>query len=199
MVPSRTRAYLWSQAINGSRRPWQGNLTMEPAEARGDVKLQVEEWDVMEDNLSLQKLQLTLPEQYEERDECENDGKAIEVWPMVEGLNEDDLDTLEEVLQVSSNRVGVCGLVQGTDEEWGENQPLVDQLRAALLKDYGDTVLCGKFNWKEYKLILTHFLNMKPTEAPHQKQRVKILAAILNSFHFVAAKSKCKMFYHKIH
>ena len=33
------------------------------------------------------------------------------------------------------------------DEEWGENQPLVDQLRAALLKDYGGTVLCGKFSW----------------------------------------------------
>ena len=39
----------------------------------------------MEDDLSLQKLQLKLPEQYEERDECENDGKAIEVWPTVDG------------------------------------------------------------------------------------------------------------------
>ena len=41
----------------------------------------------------------------------------------------------------------MCGLVQGTDEEWGENQPLVDQLRAALLRDYGTPVLCGKFSW----------------------------------------------------
>ena len=72
---------------------------MEPQGARGDVKLQVEEWDVMEDDLSLQKLQLTLPDQYEERDECENDGKAIEVWPTVEGLTEDDLDTVAGIQQ----------------------------------------------------------------------------------------------------
>jgi len=33
---------------------------------------------------------------------------------------------------------------------------------------------------------------MKPTEAPHQKQRVKILAAILNSFHFNSAQGEAK-------
>ena len=41
----------------------------------------------------------------------------------------------------------MCGLVQGTDDEWGENQLLVDHLQVALLKEYGDAVLCGKFSW----------------------------------------------------
>jgi hypothetical protein len=48
--------------------------------------------------------------------------------------------------------------------------------------------LCARFSWREYKTALTHFLNCKPTEAPHQKQRVKVLAAILNAFHFVGVE-----------
>ena len=56
VVSSRTGAYLWSPACNGLSsylRPWQGNLTMGQQETRGDVKLQVEEWDAMYGDLSL--------------------------------------------------------------------------------------------------------------------------------------------------
>ena len=67
-------------------------------ETRGDVKLQVEEWDAMDGDLSLQKLQLTLPDQFEECEELDQDGKAMEVWPTVERLTEDDLGTLDAVL-----------------------------------------------------------------------------------------------------
>ena len=97
-------------------------------ETRGDVKLQVEEWDTMDGDPSLQKLQLALPDQFEDCEEFDHDGRAMEVWPMVERLTEDDLGTLDVVLQESNSQVEVYGLVQGTDEEWGENQPLVDQL-----------------------------------------------------------------------
>ena len=65
VVPSRTGAYLWNPANNGLSsylRPWQGNLTMGLQETRGDVKLQVDESETMEGDLSLQKLQLTLPD-----------------------------------------------------------------------------------------------------------------------------------------
>ena len=55
-------------------------------ETRGDVKLQVEEWDAMDGDLSLQKLQLTLPDQFEDCEELDQDGKAMEVWPTVERL-----------------------------------------------------------------------------------------------------------------
>jgi hypothetical protein len=37
-----------------------------------------------------------------------------------------------------------------------------------------------------------YFLNCKPTEPGHQKQRVKVLAAILNSFHFVSVEGDTK-------
>ena len=134
-------------------------------ETRGDVKLQVEEWDTMEGDLSLQKLQLTLPDQFEECEELDQDGKAMEVWPTVERLTEDDLGTLDAVLQESNSQVEVYGLVQGTDEEWGENQPLVDQLRAARLKDYGDTVLCGKFSWIN---------ESPPIRGPHCEARIHL-------------------------
>ena len=52
------------------------------------------------------------------------------------------------------------GLVQGTDEEWGENQPLVDQLRAALLKDCGD-----KFSWIN---------ESPPIRGPHCEARIHL-------------------------
>ena len=50
-------------------------------ETRGDVKLQVEEWDTMDGDLSLQKLQLTLPDQFEECEELDQDGKAWRFGP----------------------------------------------------------------------------------------------------------------------
>lgn len=46
--------------------------------------------------------------------------------------------------------------------------------------------LCAKFGWKEYKIVLLHFLKVKPSEPAHQKQRVKVLAAVLNAFHFAS-------------
>ena len=52
--------------------------------------------------------------------------------------------------------------------------------------------LCAKFGWKEYKMVLMYFLNCKPTEPAHQKQRVKVLAAILNSFHFISVEGEDK-------
>ncbi len=60
--------------------------------------------------------------------------------------------------------------------------------------------LCAKFSWKEYKVVLMYFLNCKPTEPGHQKQRVKVLAAILNSFHFVSVEgdTKSKLNVHKV-
>ena len=131
----------------------------------GDAKLQVEDWDIQDGDLTLQKLQLPLPNQFEDREEYNNDGKAMEVWPTVERLTEDDLGTLDALLQESSSQVGVCGLVQGTDKEWGENQPLVDKLRAALLKDYGDTVLCGKFSWIN---------ESPPIRGPHCEARIHL-------------------------
>ena len=79
----------------------------------------------MDGDLSLQKLQLTLPDHFEDCEEFDQDRKAMEVWPTVERLTEDDLGTLDAVLQESNSQVEVYGLVQGTNEEWGENQPLV--------------------------------------------------------------------------
>ena len=88
-----------------------------------------------------------MPDQFEDQEEFSQDGKAMDVWPTVEQLTANDLGTLDAVLHKSGNQVGVRGLGQGMDEKWGEHQPLVDHLRAARLKDYGDTVLCGKFSW----------------------------------------------------
>ena len=68
-------------------------------ETRGDVKLQVEEWDTMYGDLSLEKLQLTLPDQFEDCEGFYHDGKAMEVWPTVERLTEDDLGILDAMLQ----------------------------------------------------------------------------------------------------
>jgi hypothetical protein len=39
-------------------------------------------------------------------------------------------------------------------------------------------------------------LKVKPTESPHQKQRVKILSAILNSFHFASSDATKKGLVH---
>ena len=38
-------------------------------------------------------------------------------------------------------------MVKGDDSEWGVHQPLVEELRAAIHRDYGNTVLSGKFAW----------------------------------------------------
>ena len=42
----------------------------------------------MDGDLSPQKLQLTLPDQFEDCEEFDLDGKAMEVWPTVERLTE---------------------------------------------------------------------------------------------------------------
>ena len=69
MVPSWTGAYLWSLAsnvISSYLRPWQVVWSMGSQVIRGDVKLQVEESDAMEGDISFQKLQLPLPDEFEE-------------------------------------------------------------------------------------------------------------------------------------
>ena len=48
-------------------------------------------------------------------------------------------DTVQEV--------EVGGVIQGEESEWGEHQALVDELRAALHRDYDSTVHSGKFHW----------------------------------------------------
>ena len=89
VVPSRTGAYLWSPTTNGLNaylRPWQRNMSMGLQTRQGNVKLQVQEWDAMDGDLSLQKLQLTLPDQFEDQEESDQEGRSMEVWPREERL-----------------------------------------------------------------------------------------------------------------
>lgn len=44
--------------------------------------------------------------------------------------------------------------------------------------------ISSKLPWKSYSKLLQQFLSQKPLEPPFQKQRVKVLACILDSFHF---------------
>ena len=44
--------------------------------------------------------------------------------------------------------------------------------------------LAGKLPWKWYHKLLQQYLSQKPLEPAFQKQRVKVLASILNNYHF---------------
>ena len=60
--------------------------------------------------------------------------------------------------------------------------------------------IASKLPWKTYSKLLQQFLSQKPLEPPFQKQRVKVLACILDSFHFndEATMSKAKSMIEKL-
>ena len=60
--------------------------------------------------------------------------------------------------------------------------------------------LAGKLPWKLYHKLLQQYLSQKPLEPAFQKQRVKVLAAILNNYHFSdeATMSKAKSMMEKL-
>ena len=59
----------------------------------------------------------------------------------------EELAELQEDLWDDIQEVQVQGMVKGDDNEWGVHQALVEELRAALHRDYDSTVLSGKFAW----------------------------------------------------
>jgi transposase InsO family protein len=62
-------------------------------------------------------------------------------------LSEEELEALQAKFFDAVQEVEVSGLIQGEESEWGEHQALVDELRAAIHRDYDSTVLSGKFHW----------------------------------------------------
>ena len=54
---------------------------------------------------------------------------------------------MQEELWDDIQEVQVQGMVKGDDNEWGVHEALVEELRAALHRDYDGTVLSGKFAW----------------------------------------------------
>ena len=54
--------------------------------------------------------------------------------------------------------------------------------------------LASKLSWKHYAKLLQQFLSQKPLEPSFQKQRVRVLGAVLDGFHFTdeATMSKAK-------
>ena len=52
--------------------------------------------------------------------------------------------------------------------------------------------LASKLCWKNYAKLLQQFLSQKPLEPRYQKQRVKVLASVLDGFHFDDSASMIK-------
>jgi site-specific DNA-cytosine methylase len=107
--------------------------------------------------LQVQKLQLTLPR------EAKKEGMVTRFEE--EGLTEEEVEEFEERFQEECDSVTVGGVVQGSDDEWGENQGLVEELRAALHRDYDHDVLSGKFSWIDEDA---------PIRGPHCEARIHL-------------------------
>ena len=95
--------------------------------------------------LQLWKMQLAVP------NVGGTESGADEDVPEEEGVEdpliEEELEALQAKLFYAVQEVGVSGLIQGEESEWGEYQKLVDEMRAAIHRDYDSTVLSGKFHW----------------------------------------------------
>ena len=76
--------------------------------------------------LLLQKMQLTMPP----LEILEEDGEFdIEDWPDEEHLTPNELLNIQMVLGSQVQQAKIEGVVVGNDDEWGEHQELVEQLR----------------------------------------------------------------------
>ena len=94
--------------------------------------------------LLLQKMQLTMPP----LEILEEDGEFdIEGWPDEEHLTPNELLNIQMVLGSQVQQAKIEGVVVGNDDEWGEHQELVDQLRQKFHADYDHDVLSSKFDW----------------------------------------------------
>ena len=62
-------------------------------------------------------------------------------------MSVEELAELQEELWNDIQTIEVNGMMKGEETEWGKHHALVDDLRAALHWDYGNTVLGGKFAW----------------------------------------------------
>ena len=94
--------------------------------------------------LRLQKMQLTVPP----LEIVEEDGEYyVEDWPGEEHLTPNEMLNIQLVLGSQVQQAKIEGVVVGNDDEWGEDQELVEQLRKKLHEDYDHDVLSGKFDW----------------------------------------------------
>ena len=90
-------------------------------------------------------MQLSLPDLFV-HDYSEDSGIHQEEW-VEQPLSVEDWAELQEELWDDIQEVQVQGMVKGDDNEWGVHQALVEELRAALHREYASTVLSGKFAW----------------------------------------------------
>ena len=67
-------------------------------------------------------------------------------------LEHSELSEICEALEECQEPVLIRKVVAVNDlkNDWGEHQPLVDELRAAIYRDYDTTVLSGHVDWSEH-------------------------------------------------